>query len=183
MASMTDFLDEDSLQKMFKRMNVDETNQKSMQGMAQSADVATPPPNPYAQTEQKKSGGWTSIVAPIMKLGGMALSAVGMPYVGIPLSIAGGAVGGAGGGGGMSGALGGAVKSGIGQAAGYGLGSLGSMGSGGYTIPGVSTSIPGGGTGGMFNTMGGASSAGGGLTIPGSASLDVPAKGGMGGMS
>ena len=59
MASMTDFLDEDSLRKMFKRMDVDSINQRSMQGLAQSE--TTPPPNPYAQTEQK-SGGWTSIV-------------------------------------------------------------------------------------------------------------------------
>ena len=70
--------DIEDLQKHFKRAHIDQMNQQAMrQGMF---DNAPPPPNPYAQTEQK-SGGWTSIIGPIM---GIAKS-----------------VGGSGGGGGM----------------------------------------------------------------------------------
>jgi hypothetical protein len=81
MASMTDFLDEDALQKMFKRMDVDATNQKSMQGMAQAQafSEAPPPPNPYAQSGQQSKGVLGtigSIAAPLMKIGGGVLLAV-----------------------------------------------------------------------------------------------------------
>ena len=144
--------DEDALKKYFQNMGIEKQNQQTeheaMQGMGA---VANPPPNPYAGTEQKKSGGWTSIVSPIMKIGGMAATALGQPEIGIPLSIAGGAVGGAGGGGGITGALGGGLKSGVGQAVSYGMGSKG------YDVPG--------GDGGLFNTAGGAAS-GGGYTVP-----------------
>ena len=120
MASMTDFLDDDSLQKLFKRMNVDQVNQQAIA----SADPGTPPPNPYGGGGGGKKGilgTIGSIAAPIMKLGGMAASALGAPYIGVPLSIAGAAVGG-GTERGVSGALEGAGKAGLTEAATFGMG-------------------------------------------------------------
>jgi hypothetical protein len=132
---MADLFDEEALQKYFKRLNVDQLNQQAVQ---ESQGMANPAPNPYSGGEQKKGGflgAVGKIAAPVMKLGGMVLSAAGMPYVGIPLSVAGGAVGGASDGGGISGALKGGIKSGIAEGASLGIGSglsaLGGMGSAG----------------------------------------------------
>ncbi|MFA4834856.1 MAG: hypothetical protein WC749_02125 [Dehalococcoidia bacterium] len=120
--------DEDAIRKYFQNMELDQVNRQSSQlgsqGMAEASAPA--PPNPYANSGGQKKGGFLGtvgkIAAPIMKLGGMALSAAGMPYVGVPLSIAGSAVGGAGDGGGITGALKGAVTSGVSQGATAGLG-------------------------------------------------------------
>jgi hypothetical protein len=119
--------DEDAIRKYFQNMEIDQVNkQVSQVGSQGMAEAATPaPPNPYANSGGQKKGVLGtigSIAAPVMKLGGMALSAVGMPYVGIPLSIAGSAVGGAGDGGGITGALKSGTKAGITEAATFGMG-------------------------------------------------------------
>ena len=121
---MADLFDEDALQKYFRRMNIDQLNQQAeQQGMAGMSEAASPPPSPYAGGSQKKGGSIGKIVAPVMKLGGMAATLLGAPYIGVPLTIAGGAVEGASGGGGITGALKGTLKSGLGEAASFGIGS------------------------------------------------------------
>jgi len=124
---MADLFDEDALQKYFRRMNIDQLNQQAeQQGMAGMSEAASPPPSPYVGGSQKKGGFFGTIgkiVAPVMKLGGMAANFLGAPYIGVPLTLAGGAVGGASGGGGITGALKGTLKSGLGEAASFGIGS------------------------------------------------------------
>ena len=124
--------DDEDLQKYLKKMEVDQSNRQT-QGMAAPAAA----PNPYHETAPQ-SGGWTSIVSPLMKVGGMAANLLGQPEIGIPLSIAGGAVGGAGGGGGMGGALKGgltsAATSAIGAGVGAGLNALTDASAGGEAI-------------------------------------------------
>lgn len=136
-----DFGEDDELQKYLKRMDVSRANQESQAGMASISGA--PPPNPYK--EEEKQSGWQKIVSPIMKIGGMAADLLGFPEVGVPLSIAGGAVGGSSNGGGISGALKGGVMSGIGEAASAGMGSAfdfmkspidDPISTGGLTIPG-----------------------------------------------
>lgn len=118
---MTGFSDDDSLQKYYKRLNVDQVNQQATEEMGKGMAGVTPAQNPYADSGEKKSGILGKIVSPVLKVGGMVATMLGQPEIGIPMSIAGGVASGADQGG-LKGALGGAVKSGIGEAATYGLG-------------------------------------------------------------
>ena len=134
--------DEDDHLRMMRRQEIDRQNQEN-QGMAGRV-----PPNPYGGASEKK-GGWTGILSPAMKLGGTAATMLGQPEIGIPLSVAGGAVGGYGSGGGLSGAAMGAGKSAIGQGMSAEMGSGldwlkapvdDTISVGGLTIPGGRTS-------------------------------------------
>jgi hypothetical protein len=121
---MADNFDEDAIRKFFKSMEVDQLNNQSKQLASQGMTESVPPPNPYAGGGGQKKGilgTIGSIAAPVMKLGGMAANFLGAPHIGVPLSIAGGAVGGATEGG-LSGALTGAGKAGLTEAATYGMG-------------------------------------------------------------
>ena len=170
---MANYFDDDTdLQQLLMRRRM-EADQNNRQSLGMDAQVSKPPPpDPFPKEEPKKSL-WSSILSPVMKVGGVAATALGQPEIGIPLSIGGSALGGASGGGGMVGALKGGVKSGLGQATGGMFDWLnGPAGGGPIDLTSAGLTVPGDRAdaidmGGMFNTTGG-TSAGGGYTIPAS---------------
>ena len=134
-----------------------------------NAPQATPPPVPTS------SGGgfFSKIVGPVAKLGGAAATVLGHPEIGVPLSIAGGAVGG-GGKGGVKGAVVEGGKEGLMQAVSGGFGSAATPSKEIVSSGGKALTQPGKEATGLFKMFGGGvtpattgySSSGSPFTIP-----------------